>query len=115
MNTRYAVNIVLMSASGDFTVEGRVLQGARCAAGGGHLPALREAGQEDDVVVQGDAGVVAVNVDLADRRLPRKILISEGVRARLLRRLLDRLPGVPRQQLARLGGVTGGQLGERLG
>jgi hypothetical protein len=114
MKTRYAANIVLMSASGDVAVEGFVVAGSRGTARGGDFPALREAGQEDDVVVQGDAGVMAVDVDLPDRGLSRKVLIGEGVRARLLCGLLNRLPGMPRQQFARLGRVTGRQPSKRL-
>lgn len=65
MNTRYAVNIVRMSASCEHAVVGVVLGSGR-APRRRHAPSLREARQEDDVLPEDDPRVVTIDVHRLD-------------------------------------------------
>jgi hypothetical protein len=106
MKSRYVVNMVRISASGDLALVGVVLLLLRLASGRGDLPHVGELREEDDVLVQNHPSVVTVDVDGSHAGRVRQVLITERVRTGLLGVLLDLVAGVLRQQGAGLARVA---------
>jgi hypothetical protein len=99
MKMRYAVKAGLMSAP-DLAVVGFVIR-LWLTPSGRDLPAIGEAGEEEDVVGEHDPGVLLVDVDGPAVGGGRQVELRESLHTRCLLPLLEVLPGLLGQQRAR--------------